>query len=438
MMAHASAFLGRGARRRPRSGRELWAAGCQQQRQRVRRLRRDNLVRDELARRVGRLGTGISTGSAGAGGASNPSASSAGGSGGTSTSNTSSSSGTGGATPCYEDTSVVCCPQNAGDMTGGCTPSGCVYDGSGQFCCKGRGGLPARLDGDGDRVLHGAQLGDLVVGDALGRAARRVALEVRPEVVDVAHLLGRERADCHAAPRAHDEVLPLQLAERLPDRSAADLELAREALLDDALSGPQRAVQDRAPDGAERLVAAGRHAGRAEDVGRLNHPRSLHAIACKAVSYAARGWGNNRGRCQCIGSRTAPSSARRAPHASVACSRRAADARIAVLWVLAIVPQAFGFWLVAGDVAGVAADERRTFLLAGLLTLALATLAQVTFGYRLALYEGPAAGYLASVIVVASGGHDLAEITGGMIVAGVTVIVLEVPESPVAAALRRR
>ena len=98
--------------------------------------------------------------------------------------------------------------------------------------------------------------------------------------------------------------------------------------------------------------------------------------------------------------------------------------RIAVLWVLAIVPQAFGFWLVAGDVAGVAAGQRRTFLLAGLLTLALATLAQVAFGYRLALYEGPAAGYLASVIVVASGGHDLAEITGGMLVAGVTVIVL--------------
>jgi len=100
------------------------------------------------------------------------------------------------------------------------------------------------------------------------------------------------------------------------------------------------------------------------------------------------------------------------------------DVRVAALWVLAIVPQAFGFWLVTGDVAGVAADQRRTFLLAGLLTLALATLAQVTFGYRLALYEGPAAGYLASVIVVASGGHDLAEITGGMLIAGVTVILL--------------
>src|SRR3954468_467900 len=92
--------------------------------------------------------------------------------------------------------------------------------------------------------------------------------------------------------------------------------------------------------------------------------------------------------------------------------------RIAVLWVLAIVPQAFGFWLVAGDVAGVAADQRRTFLLAGLLTLALATLAQVAFGYRLALYEGPAAGDFASGIVVAGGGPGPRGITGGSVVAG--------------------
>jgi xanthine/uracil permease len=100
------------------------------------------------------------------------------------------------------------------------------------------------------------------------------------------------------------------------------------------------------------------------------------------------------------------------------------DLRTAVLWVLAIVPSAFGFWLVAGDVAGVEPGRRPEFLLAALLTLGLATLAQVAFGYRLALYEGPAAGYLASVIVVAGGGHDLAEITGGMLLAGATVVAL--------------
>jgi len=100
------------------------------------------------------------------------------------------------------------------------------------------------------------------------------------------------------------------------------------------------------------------------------------------------------------------------------------DLRNAVLWVLAIVPSAFGFWLVAGDVVGVPPGRRAEFLLAALLTLGLATIAQVALGYRLALYEGPAAGYLAAVIVVAGGGHGLAEITGGMLVAGATVIAL--------------
>ncbi len=100
------------------------------------------------------------------------------------------------------------------------------------------------------------------------------------------------------------------------------------------------------------------------------------------------------------------------------------DVRVAALWVLAIVPQAFGFWLVAGDVAGVTEPQTRAFLLAAMLTLGIATLAQVASGYRLALYEGPSAGYLGAVLIVGGSGHGLAAITGGMIVAGVTVIVL--------------
>jgi xanthine/uracil permease len=104
----------------------------------------------------------------------------------------------------------------------------------------------------------------------------------------------------------------------------------------------------------------------------------------------------------------------------------AADVRIAVLWVLAIVPQAFGFWLVAGDVAGLGAGDRPDFLLAALLTLGAATIAQLLVGYRLPLYEGPAAGYMASVLVVAAGGHGLAAMTGGMLVAGATVVLLGV------------
>lgn len=102
----------------------------------------------------------------------------------------------------------------------------------------------------------------------------------------------------------------------------------------------------------------------------------------------------------------------------------AADLRVAVLWVLAVVPQAFGFWLVAGDVAGIGPGQRRAFLLAAMLTLGIATLAQVTAGYRLALYEGPAAAYFGAVIIVASTGGTLAAISGGMIVAGLTVVLL--------------
>ena len=102
----------------------------------------------------------------------------------------------------------------------------------------------------------------------------------------------------------------------------------------------------------------------------------------------------------------------------------AADLRIAVLWVLAVVPQAFGFWLVAGDVAGIGPGQRRAFLLAAMLTLGMATLAQVTAGYRLSLYEGPASAYFGAVIIVASTGGTLADISGGMIVAGLTVVLL--------------
>jgi xanthine/uracil permease len=96
----------------------------------------------------------------------------------------------------------------------------------------------------------------------------------------------------------------------------------------------------------------------------------------------------------------------------------------AVLWVVAVIPSAFGFWLVAGDLAGVPPSDTRTLIFASMLTLGLATLAQVAAGYRVLLYEGPAAAYLAAIVVVTAGGHGLAAITGGLIVAGVAVVAL--------------
>jgi xanthine/uracil permease len=96
----------------------------------------------------------------------------------------------------------------------------------------------------------------------------------------------------------------------------------------------------------------------------------------------------------------------------------------AVLWVVAVIPSAFGFWLVAGDLAGVPPSDTRTLNFATMLTLGLATLAQVAAGYRLLLYEGPAAAYLAAIVVVTAGGHGLAAITGGLNVAGIAVVAL--------------
>jgi xanthine/uracil permease len=106
-------------------------------------------------------------------------------------------------------------------------------------------------------------------------------------------------------------------------------------------------------------------------------------------------------------------------------SRR--DAMAAVLWMVAIVPAAMGFWLVAGSLAGVAPAQVPTLVAASLLGLAIGTLLQVAFGFRLPMYEGPAAAYLAAITVVAAEGrHDLAAITGGLMAAGAFVALLGV------------
>jgi xanthine/uracil permease len=103
------------------------------------------------------------------------------------------------------------------------------------------------------------------------------------------------------------------------------------------------------------------------------------------------------------------------------------DTVAALLWMVAVVPAAMGFWLVAGSLAGVAPAQVSTLISASLLGLALGTLLQVVFGFRLPMYEGPAAAYLASITVVtAEGHHSLGAITGGLIAAGVFVALLGV------------
>jgi xanthine/uracil permease len=97
----------------------------------------------------------------------------------------------------------------------------------------------------------------------------------------------------------------------------------------------------------------------------------------------------------------------------------------AFLWTVAVVPAAMGFWLVAGSLAGVGHEHVHTLVVASLLGLAIATLLQVAFGFRLPMYEGPASAYLAAITVVtAQGHHGLNAITGGLLAAGAFVAVL--------------
>jgi xanthine/uracil permease len=114
------------------------------------------------------------------------------------------------------------------------------------------------------------------------------------------------------------------------------------------------------------------------------------------------------------------------PAARLAPAPLVRDAATAAMWVVVIVPPAFGFWLVAGDLAGVPEADRETLILASLLGLGLATLIQVVSGYRLPVFEGPASTYFAAVAVVSVGGaagHPEA-VTGGLIAAGIFVFVL--------------
>lgn len=96
----------------------------------------------------------------------------------------------------------------------------------------------------------------------------------------------------------------------------------------------------------------------------------------------------------------------------------------ALLWFVVIVPPAFGFWLVAGDLLGVPPQDSRILLAASMLAVGIATLTQVTLGYLLPVYEGPAGSYLAAIAVLAVAHPTAAQATGGLILAGAIVFTL--------------
>jgi len=103
------------------------------------------------------------------------------------------------------------------------------------------------------------------------------------------------------------------------------------------------------------------------------------------------------------------------------------DLLTAGLWILAVVPSAIGFWLVAGDLAGVRSGQIHTLIVGSMLTLGGATVLGVLRGFRMPIYEGPASAYLAAIAVVtAHGRHGTSAITGGLLVAGAFVALLAI------------
>lgn len=96
----------------------------------------------------------------------------------------------------------------------------------------------------------------------------------------------------------------------------------------------------------------------------------------------------------------------------------------AALWFVVIVPPAFGFWLVAGDLLGVPEEDFRVLLAASMLGVGIATLLQVAIGYLVPVYEGPAGNYLAAVAVLAVADPSPAQATGGLLVAAAIVFAL--------------
>ncbi|QLQ09746.1 MAG: purine/pyrimidine permease [Nocardioidaceae bacterium] len=102
------------------------------------------------------------------------------------------------------------------------------------------------------------------------------------------------------------------------------------------------------------------------------------------------------------------------------------DLRDAVMWLVATVPAAFGFWVIAGELAGVQSGIVPSLLGASLAAMGLATLVQVVAGYRLPLFEGPAGSYLAAIAVLAAGsepGNSGTDHRGLLVAAGVVILV---------------
>ena len=95
-------------------------------------------------------------------------------------------------------------------------------------------------------------------------------------------------------------------------------------------------------------------------------------------------------------------------------------------WMVAVIPAAVGFWLVAGNLAGVRGSDEPRLLAASLLAMGLAILGQVLLGYRTPMFEGPAGAYLAAIAVVVAErtATSPAEITTGTLLGGAVAVAM--------------
>ena len=113
---------------------------------------------------------------------------------------------------------------------------------------------------------------------SLRRAARGVALEQRPQLIEVVEILGRVRADGGAAVRRRvDQALGLEHEQRLAHGRAADAELARELLLLQR-DPPAAAARRRSPAGSPRSPRRSRSSSAAHRSCRISRHASEHTV----------------------------------------------------------------------------------------------------------------------------------------------------------------
>jgi hypothetical protein len=121
-------------------------------------------------------------------------------------------------------------------------------------------------------VDHRPQLGDVVVGGALGGEADGGALQRLAHELRVAHAADGDRGDERAALRRDlDELLVAQADQRLADRGAGDAELARQLVLGQPcarrqLHGDDGLAQRRVRPGTGGLVGEPPERGQRDDL----------------------------------------------------------------------------------------------------------------------------------------------------------------------------